>query len=115
MPRVLKKTVLTRKKQIRRLYEVVGSWRKMSQEYYGGRVKHGVLCRFATDADYVPSDETLLAELDLIEPPNPYRIMPRWFMRTPNALAWYNRKREQVKNLSETTRKTTRRIYEISR
>lgn len=107
MSKVLKKTVRARKRQIQNLYAVVGSWRKMAAEYYGGQVKHGTLQRFATDADYVPTDETLLQLLDLIVPPNPYRILPRWYKRIPEALEYFNGKRSQIAAMSAATKART--------
>lgn len=100
MSKVLKKTVRERKKQIKNLYGVVGSWRKLARDYYEG-VSFQVLARFATEAEYVPTDEGLLKALDLITPPNPYRGMPRWWERTPKALAFFTRKKEQVKQMFE--------------
>lgn len=108
MAKVLKKNIRERKRQLNNLYSVVKSWRKISAEYYGGRVKHGVLNRFANDPDYVPADGMLLDELGLIIPPNPYGILPRWYKRIPEALEYFNQKREQVKLMSVNTKQSVR-------
>lgn len=110
MSKVLKKTVAERKRQIKNLYKVVGSWRKMARDYYGGQIKHGTLQRFATDKDYVPADEMLLHVLDLIVPPNPYRILPRWYKRIPEALAYFNGKREQINMMSSAAKEQRRSL-----
>lgn len=105
MSKVLKKTVRERKRQIQNLYALVGSWRKIAAEYYGGKIKHGTLQRFATDPQYIPADETLIDVLDLIVPPNPYRSLPRWYRRIPEALEYYNGKRAQIASMSAATKK----------
>lgn len=107
--RVLKKTIAVRKKQIRNLYDVVGSWRVLARDYFGGEIKHGTLQRFATDKDYIPADERLLRVLDLIEPPNPYRVLPRWYKRTPEALRYFDFVRSRTSELSAETRKSFKR------
>lgn len=104
-PRVLKKTAALRRKQIQNLYAVVGSWRKLAADYFGGEIKHGTLQRFATDKDYIPADENILRALDLIEPPNPYRILPRWYKRIPQSLDYFNFIREQTAMMSAATRR----------
>jgi hypothetical protein len=111
MTKVLKKTIVERKRQLRNLYKLVPSWRRISEEYYAGRVKHGVLNRFALHADYVPADPEIQQELGLIVPPNPYRALPRWYKRTPEALAYFDRKRAQIRTMSDAAkeqRKATR-------
>lgn len=107
--RVLKKTVAMRKKQIRNLYEVVGSWRTLAKEYFGNEIKHGTLQRFATDKNYIPADERLLRLLDLVEPPNPYRVLPRWYKRIPEALRYFDFVRSRTSELSTETRRSFRR------
>jgi len=92
------------KSQLRRLHKVVKSYRVIARDYYGGEIKFGTLQRFVDDANYVPQDEKILNALGLITPPNPYRILPRWFHRIPEALKYFNDKREQIKLMSKNTR-----------
>lgn len=81
------------------------SWRKMAAEIYGGEVAHGVLQRIATDDDYIPADGKILRALDILKKPNPYRMLPRWFKRIPEALEYYEGKRARIRFLSQETRK----------
>lgn len=104
MSKVLKKTVRERKRHLKNLYRVVGSWRRLAREYYSG-VSFQVLARFATEPEYVPTDEKLLMALDLITPPNPYRSLPRWYKRIPEALEYFNGKRAQIKDMSDKAKK----------
>lgn len=73
----------------------------MATEIYNEDVSHSVLQRLATDANYTPTDAKILQALDLIKKPNPYRGMPRWYVRSAAALEFYNRKREQIRCMSD--------------
>ena len=97
----INKTALSKLRvHLRRLHKIY-SWRKMAADIYGGRVAHGVLQRLATDKDYTPTDEKILFELELIKKPNPYKSLPRWYKRTPEALEYFNTKRQQIKTISD--------------
>lgn len=96
MPKVLKKTVTERKRQINNLHKIY-SFRQMSDEIFGGKVSFQVLGRFAKEKDYVPVDEEVLKALDLITPPNPYRVLPRYFQRTKEALAFYRHQGDLIR------------------
>lgn len=99
MARLSKTRIKARKAELRRLHKLIRSWRKIAAEYYGGEVSHGLLQRFAKEPDYIPQDERIQKALDLPTPKNPYRILPRWYKRTPEALAFFNNKRAQIKQM----------------
>jgi hypothetical protein len=92
--------IKTRKKQLRRLNEVEKSWRNVHHKYYP-EISYQVLNRFATDKTYVPADVKICDALDLYADPNPYRGLPKWYKRTPEALNFFNTKREQIKVMSD--------------
>jgi hypothetical protein len=96
------------KSQLRRLHKVVKSYRIIARDYYGGEIKFGTLQRFTEDKNYIPKDGKLLNVLGLITPPNPYRNLPRWYKRIPEALAFFNRKREQIREMSRETKRQTK-------
>jgi hypothetical protein len=98
--------------QLRRLHKLY-SWREMARDIYGGDVSHSVLQRLATDGNYTPADEKILTALDLIKKPNPYRALPRWYKRTPEALEYFNGKREQIKSMSDDAKAQRRIVYNL--
>jgi hypothetical protein len=102
--RISKAKIAKRKAQLKRLHKIY-SWRKMAKHIFNDEIKFGTLERFVTDPDYVPQDVELLRVLDLITPPNPYRGMPRWWSRTPEALKEFMRTKDNVKKLSDDTRR----------
>jgi hypothetical protein len=79
------------------LHKVVKSWRKIATDYYNGEVGHGVLQRFATEKDYLPKDEKILKSLELIKPRSPYGVLPKYFERSPKALAYHRRVRDIIR------------------
>lgn len=105
--KVSKRLVKKRKAELKRLHKIY-SWRKMAAEIYNNEVRFGTLERFATDPLYIPKDESLLQALDVLLPPNPYRSLPRWYHRTPEALMFFNTKRMQIKMMSDATRRQKR-------
>ena len=88
---VNKTLIKQRKKAIKNLYEQmpVPSWRVLAREIFQDKIKHGVLNKFAMKPHYVPADPEILEELGLIKKPNPYRPLPKYYKRTPQALAYY--------------------------
>jgi hypothetical protein len=71
----------------------------------GNVVTYQTLGRFISEKDYIPSDDKVRTALDLYADPNPYRNMPRWWARTPEALEQFNHTRANVKKLSDDTRR----------
>lgn len=105
----INKTALSAlRRQLRRLNDIY-SWGEMSEQIYEGTVSRSVLHRIATDKRYTPADEQILTALDLYRKPNPYRILPRWFKRTPEALEYVNTKREQIRQMGRETRRAAKR------
>lgn len=86
------------KRNLRNLLANGYSLRKLEKKL-NGAVSFQVLGRFVKEKDYIPADENVRMALGLFVPPNPYRGMPRWWERTPKALAFFTRKREQVKQM----------------
>jgi len=95
-----------RRVQLRLLYGLEKSWRKVQRDYYP-EVSFQTLQAFADrKRDYVPVNEKVREALDIFADPNPYRVLPRWFKRTPEALEYVNTKREQVKNMFDDAKQT---------
>ena len=92
------------RKQIARLKNIATTWRKVQRDYYPD-VPFQVLARFATDKKYIPSSVDLCEALELIHVPSPYVKLPRWYKRIPAALKYFNTKGEQIKKMSDETRK----------
>ena len=88
--------VKARKKQLRLLNGIEKSWRIIQRDYYP-EVSYQTLNRFAMDKTYIPAGDDIRQALDLFADQNPYGILPRWYQRTPEALAYFNGKREQIK------------------
>jgi FMN phosphatase YigB (HAD superfamily) len=89
-----------RKKQLRRLNGVIKSWRNIQRDYYP-EVSYQTLNRFATDKKYIPADVDTCKALDIFADVNPYRQLPKWYKRTPEALEYFNTKRAQIKMMSD--------------
>lgn len=70
----------------------------------GNVVTYQTLGRFIAERNYIPSDDKVRTALDLYADPNPYRIMPSWWSRTPEALAQFQHIKANVKKLSDDTR-----------
>ena len=102
--RINKAKVSKAKSQLKRLHKVIKSYRVIAHDYYNDEIKFGTLQRFVEDPNYIPKDEKLLKALDLITPPSPYRGLPKWFARTSEALNFFNTKRMQIKQMSDTAK-----------
>ena len=108
-PRLSKSKIAKRKRELNRLHKIY-SWRKMAADIYGGEIKFGTLERFATDKDYIPKDVHLLSVLELVTPPSPYRILPKWYKRSPEALSFFQGMREKIKGMYDEARKQSRSV-----
>jgi transcriptional regulator with XRE-family HTH domain len=79
------------------------SWRELSEKY---GVNHATLNRIANSrGSWLPKDADILKKLGLITTRSPYAIMPRWWNRTPEALAAFLHIRGRVKQMSDDTRR----------
>ena len=94
--------ITTAKKRLRELQRRGLSLRDMAGKL---NISFQTLGRFINEKDYVPASVDVCRKLDIIADPNPYRSLPRWFVRSPEALEYVNRKRAQIKSMSDATRK----------
>lgn len=69
------------------------------------KITFQALGRFISEKDYIPKDEAVCKLLDLYADPNPYRGLPKWYKRNPAALNFFNEKRMQIKQMSDTAKK----------
>jgi hypothetical protein len=99
MPRLSKSLVRKRRAELKRLHKIY-SWRVIARDFYDDQIQFGTLQRFATDRTYTPKDPSLLDLLGVMVTPSPYRQLPKWFKRTPQALEYFNTKRAQIQTLS---------------
>jgi hypothetical protein len=81
-----------------------------SPHFYNNAVSFQTLGRFAKEKNYVPASMEICRALDIIADVNPYRNLPNWYYRIPEALEFWNRKREQIKEMSVNTKRMTRTI-----
>jgi hypothetical protein len=72
-----------------------------SPHFYNGAVTFQTLGRFVNEKDYVPAGLDVCKALDIIAEPNPYRSLPKWYKRVPEALQFFNTKREQIKQMNQ--------------
>lgn len=73
-------------------------------------IKPGTLNRFAKGkGEYIPVEDAILMALGLKKLRNPYAGLPKWFYRTPEALEYFQRKKEQIKQISNETREAAKR------
>lgn len=100
MPMLSKTLVRKRKAELKRLHKIY-SWRIISRDFYDNQIKFGTLERFANDPKYIPKDCRLLDILEVMKTPSPYRMLPKWFKRNPQALEYFNTKRTQIQALSD--------------
>jgi len=97
-----------RKIQLRLLYGLEKSWRVVSRDYYP-EVTFQTLQAFADKKrKYIPSSDAVRDTLDLWADPNPYRSLPRWYKRTPAALAFVTDKRNKIKQMFDDAKKEAR-------
>ena len=104
---VSKALIKQRKKAIKNLYDQMPtpSWRDLSRDIFQEKIKHGVLHRFATKPGYIPADPEILEELGLIKKPNPYRPLPKYYKRTPQALAYYQHTADLIRKTGAAAKK----------
>ena len=69
--------------------------------FYNGKITFQTLGRFVNERDYIPANFETCKALDILTDPNPYRGLPKWFTRTPQALNFFNTKRMQIKQMSD--------------
>ena len=103
--------IKARKIQLRRLYKIVKTWRRMQEEYYP-EIGYQVLNRFVNEPDYIPAGRDERKALDLYMDDNPYRVLPRWYKRIPESLVYFNAVRDRIKSMYEDAKKS--RMNEIS-
>lgn len=78
------------------------SWRDLEKTY---EVAAGTLNRFAkSHGQWLPKDEVILKKLGLLIEPSPYRVMPRWWERTPEALQHFLHIRNRARTIADETR-----------
>ena len=87
------------KKNLRKLQRDNGYSLRQLVARLGNGMTFQSLGRFISEKDYVPKDEKVCKLLDLYADPNPYRSLPKWYKRTPEALAFFNEKRDQIKRM----------------
>ena len=90
------------KKKLRGAISAGHSLREMATSpfFYDGAVTFQMLGRFIKEKDFVPASFEICKALDLLADPNPYRGLPKWYKRTPEALRFFNTKREQIKEMA---------------
>lgn len=88
------------KRNLRKLKKDGYSLRKIAR-ILKDQISFQALGRFINEKEYIPKDENVCKLLDLYADPNPYRNLPKWYKRTPEALEYFNRKREQIKAMSD--------------
>lgn len=89
------------KRNLRKLQKDNGYSLRQLVAKLGGGMTFQSLGRFISEKDYVPKDPKVCKLLDLYADPNPYRSLPKWYKRTPEALAFFNEKRNQIKSMSD--------------
>ena len=94
------------KRNLRKLKKEGFSLRKIAK-VLKDQISFQALGRFINERDYIPKDEKVCKLLDLYADPNPYRGLPKWYKRTPEALAFYNGKREQIKRMYDEAKAQT--------
>ena len=81
------------------------SWRTIAREDYQGQVNHATLNRIAiSKGEWLPKDDKILTVLGLKTVRSPYAIMPRWWNRTPEALAAFLYIRGKAKGIADETK-----------
>lgn len=88
------------------------SWRSMAfgcfpKDSDGNQiVQAGTLNRIAnSNGEWLPKNMRILDALGLLTERSPYAVMPRWWMRTPEALAKFLHIRGKAQELSDDTRR----------
>jgi hypothetical protein len=88
------------KKNLRKLQRDGYSLRQLVAKL-GNKITFQSLGRFINETEYVPANPLVCELLDLYADPNPYRGLPKWYKRTPEALDYFNTKRAQIKQMSD--------------
>lgn len=70
----------------------------------GNAVTFQMLGRFISEKDYIPAGEQARTALDLYADISPYRVMPRWWNRTPEALKKFMHIKANVKEMYDKTK-----------
>jgi len=91
-----------RRQQLRLLYGLEKSWRVIQRDYYP-EVSFQMLQAF-TDGKRIPANDKDREALDIYADPNPYRGLPRWFKRIPEALTFRETKKAQIKHMHDTAK-----------
>jgi hypothetical protein len=76
-----------------------------SPHFYNGAITFQTLGRFIHERDYIPAKYETCKTLDILADANPYRILPRWYYRTPEALAYFNGIRLKIKTMFDEAKK----------
>jgi hypothetical protein len=65
----------------------------------GNKITFQSLGRFIREKDYVPVSDDVRELLDLYADPNPYKGLPRWYKRIPEALGYWNDTRSKIRQM----------------
>lgn len=98
IPRLSKTLLNKRRAELNRLHKIY-SWRKIAKEIYGDEIKFGTLERIAKDKTYIPKDVNILNALEVMVTPSPYRVLPKWYKRIPEALGYFQSTRHKIKEM----------------
>ena len=79
------------------------AWREIGERL---GVNYATVSRFANSrGEWVPKDEVILERLGLLTERSPYAVLPRYFKRTPEALAWFSHIKGLAKGIGEDTKR----------
>jgi len=99
------------KKNLRKLQRDNGYSLRQIAAVLKNKISFQSLGRFISERDYIPKDEDVCKLLDLYADPNPYRQLPKWYKRTPEALLFFNTKRQQIKDISDEAKSQYKGAY----
>lgn len=90
------------KKKLREAIRAGHTLREMSSSpfFYDGKVTFQTLGRFINEKNYIPANIETCKTLDIVADQNPYRGLPKWYKRIPQALKFWDEKRSQIKSMS---------------
>lgn len=94
------------KRKLREALSAGHSLREMAASplFYNGAVSFQTLGRFIKEREFVPASCEICKALDILADPNPYRGLPKWFIRSAESLNFFNTKRTQIKNMSDSAK-----------
>ena len=98
--------IIRARNRLIRLYNDLRNWRAVQEKCGASNV--AVVYNFALHG-IQPKNEKDRRACFLIQDPkpkDPYRILPKWLVRTEGALTFFNRQREHIKEMSKDTRET---------